>query len=367
MPDFNFKLTNDMKYIKLFLILLTVSLVFSCQQTQVYEGTATIGFDYDTVSFSFPNSESSVNTVPITFTGSSNLWPIHATIEVVADYDGDGFEAVEDVDYRITSKDVFFGEPSDYADSVAANPGYATSITKNVEFTYPNSSKEEHDEIRVKLRIASYSHSDEIQTSQQEVVVKTSIPDMDRLTGIYDAVGELYTMQLTEVGKDDYGKTVYDTTFVASGESASFPVRVATSTTGEALVVRGLFCEDYDPVNDVNHGDMLSGNFVTQFTVNMESEESKTLSVTLGTANSSLNMANFYIYSPHVVTGQDNGVTFLPGPLTVNYDSTYSTLSFDLGTDNYFTIWLYSNTTTKVRPYSNGSFIKNLRFEKRAE
>lgn len=356
-----------MKYIKLFLILLTVSLVFSCQQTQVYEGTATLGFDYDTVSFSFPNSENGVNSVPITFTGSSNLWPIHATIEVVADYDGDGFAAVEDEDYRITSKDVFFGEPDDYADSVAVDPDYMTSITKTVEFTYPDSSRLKHEEIRVKLRIATWSHSDEIQPSQQEVVVKTSIPDIDRLIGIYDAVGELYTMQLTEVGEDEQDEPIYDTTFVASGESASFPVRVDVSTSGDALVVRGLFCEDYDPVNDVNHGDMLAGNFVTQFTISMESVETKTFLMNLGTANSSLNMANYYIYSPEVVMAQEGGVLFQSEPLTVNYDSTYSSLSFDLGTDSYFTIWLYSNATTKVRPYSNGSFLKDMRFEKRAE
>lgn len=353
-----------MKYIKLFLVFIAASFVFSCQPEQAYQGTATIGFDNDTIWYNFPNGEDDVNPVPITFKGSSNLWPVKATIEVVADYDGDGFPGVEDQDYRITSLEVFFGEPSDYKDSIEANPDYSASITKNIEFTYPDSVSARLDEMRVKLRIASWSHSDEIQLSNGEVVVKTTIPDIQRLVGIYDATGDLYTMELTEVGEVD-DKPVYDTTFVASGEKANFPVRVVAQE--NALAVRGLFCGDYDPVTDINSGDELQGNFVTEFTVNISDEEARELSMTLGSANSELNMVNYYLYCAEYVTGEQ-GNMFLTGDVKGFYDSTYSFFTFgEEVEDCYFTIWRYSNNTTRRDPMNMRYFVKNLRFEKKAD
>ncbi len=358
-----------MKYIKLFLLLAAVGLVFSCQETtKTFEGTASIGFDSDTSWFSFPSTSHDVNSIPITFTGSSNLWPIEVKVEVVTDYDGDGYPAVENEDFLITTTDLIFGEPSDYADSVAVNPNYSTTVTKYIEFTYPDSVLVSREEIRVKLRIVSYSHSDEIQLSKETTVVSTAISDIERLVGVYEMTGELYTMQVDETevpgeNPDDDPVIIRDTSYVQTG-TASYPVTISISEAGSSLIVRGLFNEAYDPVMDTTSQARPDQGFVTQFRIDfVQSDDAyRELYLDLGWTNGLDDMARNYTCCLEVVSPDNK---FVDGPVSAFYDSSYSRIVFGPEvTDNFLTLYYYADSETIARPYKETCFLKNAKLQR---
>ena len=130
-----------MKYLKIVLTVMAVSLaISSCTKTPAFEGQATVGFESEFIS---NNYGSDIIYIPVVFQGTSNVFPIALDIEIVAEpeYDGDGYPAVEDVDYYLTSTDLSFARPEDYEELVDENG--SVTITKNLEVRYPDATKDE--------------------------------------------------------------------------------------------------------------------------------------------------------------------------------------------------------------------------------
>lgn len=319
-----------MKYLRIALVFLASALLFSCNKDVEFNGKAKIGFQSDTIKLGFANT---YNQIPIVFEGTSNVWPLSVTVEVDAQYDGDGYTAVEDVDYFITSKELFFGRPSDdnYKD------GDQVTITKGLEITYPIKDK---DEYRIKLKITSAS-SDKIEISRAEAVVIAARPDIDRLVGEYTLSGDAYKVEISGS----------DTTYVSQNKQESYTVRV--SKDNDRLKVEGLFNSEDDYQNGKN---------VTAFYLYM-SEEGRNISVPLGFANSNF-MTELSTYTGlHVITTDNK---FLEGPLTAKYDSSFSFISFDSEvTSNLLTFTYYNSLGERKSFFNKNRFLMNVKMVKK--
>lgn len=321
-------------FVNIFLTIVSVICLFSsCEKTPTFDGNVTIGFENDTVRFAYANT---FENIPIVFEGTSNVWPISVKVEVVSEYDGDGYPATEDVDYFLTSKEVFFGKPDNYTDSTGAEV-----ITRNIEVNYPDKTKEE---LRFKLRIVSCSE-DKVEITQDEVVVITSVSDVERLVGTYTVTGDLYSI-------DQSGETPV---FNSLG-AASFPVSVTAS--GSTLTVEGLFSENYNPATGTS-----TDEDITSFNITVG--ENRTLSMQLGMDNAIDFPSWFYYCGIDVVTEAGE---ILEGPVTGSYDAAFTTISFDSEvTDNMVTFSFYA----KNSPYDHmgwfeygAFFLKNMKMVK---
>lgn len=315
-----------MKYLRIALVFLASALLFSCNKDVEFNGKAKIGFQSDTIKLGFANT---YNQIPIVFEGTSNVWPLSVTVEVDAQYDGDGYAAVEDVDYYITSKEVFFGRPTDdeYED------GDQVTLTKGLEITYPLKDK---DEYRIKLKITSAS-SDKIEISRAEAVVVAAKPDIDRLVGEYTLTGDAYKVEISGS----------DTTYVSQNKQETYNVRV--SKADSRLKVEGMFTSE---------SDMQAGKYVTAFYIEF-AEEGKNLIIPLGFENNNY-MDDYGIYTGLTVVTLDN--KFLDGPVSATYDSTYSTIFFDNDiTDNLFTYRIYNSQGDIQAFYNKNRFLKNVK------
>ena len=320
-----------MRYFKIVLVILSVMFLFSaCEHTQTFDGTVSIGFESDTVRFNYANT---FENIPIQFEGNSNVWPISVSVEVVSDYDGDGYPAVEDVDFYLTSKEVFFGKPDDYTDTTAS------VYSKNVEVSYPDQTKEE---LRFKLRIVSCSEAD-VEISREEVVVITSIPDINRLVGTYTISGELYSI-------DESGETPV---FESLGE-ASYPVSVTAN--GSVLTVKGLFNNNFNPATGTSDDEEITS---FNFTV----EGNRAMSMQLGIANSTYFASWFYNCGIDVITESGE---LLEGPVALSYDSTFSEIFFDQNVRDNMIVFSYYNSEQLHMGWFNygDSFLKNIRMVK---
>lgn len=319
-----------MKYLRIALVFLASALLFSCNKDVEFNGKAKIGFQSDTIKLGFANT---YNQIPIVFEGTSNVWPLSVTVEVDAQYDGDGYAAVEDVDYYITSKEVFFGRPTDdeYED------GDQVTLTKGLEITYPLKDK---DEYRIKLKITSAS-SDKIEISRAEAVVVAAKPDIDRLVGEYTLTGDAYKVEISGS----------DTTYVSQNKQESYTVRVSKDT--DKLKVEGLFNSEEDYQNGKN---------VTAFYLYM-SEEGRNISVPLGFANSNF-MTELSTYTGlHVITTDNK---FLEGPVTAKYDSSFSFISFDSEvTSNLLTFTFYNSLGERKSFFNKNRFLMNVKMVKK--
>lgn len=319
-----------MKYLRIALVFLASALLFSCDKDVEFNGKAKIGFQSDTIKLGFANKYSQI---PVVFEGTSNVWPLSVTVEVDTQYDGEGYPAVEDVDYYITSKEVFFGRPTDdeYED------GDEVTLTKGLEINYPLQDK---DEYRIKLRITSAS-SDKIEISRAEAVVIASKPYIDRLVGTYTLTGDAYQMQVSGT----------DTTYVSQGKQESYTVNVTKSD--NRLKVEGMFNTE---------ADLQAGKNVTAFFMEVASD-SKTISMPLGFANSNY-MEGFGTYTGLHVVSEANEL--LAGPVSATFDSTYSTIFFsDEVKSNLLTFAFYNADGDFRTFYNQKRFLKNVTMVKK--
>lgn len=319
-----------MKYLRIALVFLASALLFSCEKDVEFNGKAKIGFQSDTIRLDFANKYSQI---PIVFEGTSNVWPLTVTVEVDAQYDGEGYPAIEDVDYYITSKEVFFGRPTDED----YNDGDQVTITKGVEVTYPIKDK---DEYRIKLKITSAS-SDKIEISRAEAVVVAAKPDIDRLLGEYTLTGDSYKVEISGS----------DTTFVSQNKKDSYTVKVSKSD--GRLKVEGMFTSE---------SDMQAGKNVTAFYLNM-AEEGRNLTIPLGFENSNY-MDGYKFYTGLSVISTDNKQ--LTGPVSASYDSTFSTIYFDNDvTSNLLTFNIYNSQGEMQGFYNRNRFLMNVTMVKK--
>lgn len=315
-----------MKYLRIALVFLASALLFSCEKDVEFNGKAKIGFQSDTIRLGFANKYSQI---PIVFEGTSNVWPLTVTVEVDAQYDGEGYPAAEDVDYYITSKEVFFGRPTDenYKD------GDQVTLTKGVEITYP---LKDRDEYRIKLKITSAT-SDKIEISRAEAVVIAAKPDIDRLVGEYTLTGDAYKVEISGS----------DTTYVSQNKQETYNVRV--SKADSRLKVEGMFTSE---------ADMQAGKYVTAFYIEF-AEEGKNLIIPLGFENNNY-MEDYKFYTGLTVVSLEN--EFLDGPVSATYDTTYSTIFFDSDiTDNLFTYRIYNSQGDLQAFYNKNRFLKNVK------
>lgn len=315
-----------MKYLRIALVFLASALLFSCNKDVEFNGKAKIGFQSDTIKLGFANTYSQI---PIVFEGTSNVWPLTVTVEVDSQYDGEGYPAAEDVDYYITSKEVFFGRPTDenYKD------GDQVTLTKGVEITYP---LKDRDEYRIKLKITSAT-SDKIEISRAEAVVIAAKPDIDRLVGEYTLTGDAYKVEISGS----------DTTYVSQNKQETYNVRV--SKADSRLKVEGMFTSE---------SDMQAGKYVTAFYIEF-AEEGKNLIIPLGFENNNY-MEDYKFYTGLTVVSLEN--EFLDGPVSATYDTTYSTIFFDSDiTDNLFTYRIYNSQGDLQAFYNKNRFLKNVK------
>ena len=327
-----------MKYLKIVLIVLAVSLALSsCDKTPAFEGQATVGFKSDTLNFSYG---SDIYDIPVVFEGTSNVFPIVLDIEIAPDYDGDRDEylAVEDKDYYLTSTDLSFGRPDDYDELIEENT-YVT-ITKNLEVRYPETNK---DELRFKLRINSVS-VEGVQITTDECVVIISKPVADRLAGTYTITGELFeriSHEETVPGSDGKDSTIVVFDEYRSLGNASYTVELLTETNG--VSVNNLFSTE----SQIEKGEF------TSFTLYL-SDEPRTLSMPLGPENSA------YLWQMNVgIQVVDDSDNFVEGPVNAYYDSNYSSIVFDdIVTDNYLTFAMYSGAGNFISYYREDTFLK---------
>lgn len=141
--------------------------IAACQKTAVTpSGDAVVGFES-------PEFNSGMGSeyihIPIVTTGETTVYPIKVYIEA-GEYTG-AWAANEDVDYIITSKEIFVASPD-------SNPSV------EVKLINPNHS----DELNFKLVIASQENAQSI--GQKEVLVKCVMSELDRICGKWDVVGE---------------------------------------------------------------------------------------------------------------------------------------------------------------------------------
>lgn len=326
-----------MKYIKLALILIVASvLAISCEpSTPDYTGTASLGFGGDTTRITF--SDQYATQIPVVFEGTSNVWPIKVNVEVVSDYNGDGYPAELDKDYMITSLEVFIGEPETYEDSLRLVG--KTTITKYVEVAFPDSIKTMKDELRFKLRIASWSYEDAIDMTSQETIVIASKPAIDRLSGNYTFTGDLYKMQVNGS----------DTTFVSANAKAEYPV-VITAESSSELLVTGL----YNSAQDIANG----AENLTSFRMQLTDEE-RVIVLPLGFDVRNEGVFGMFV-GPNFITENNE---LLEGSARAYYDDAYTFIAFGSEyTENLFNFVFYNSKGEWQGYYNSGTFVKNARF-----
>ena len=323
-----------MKYLKIVLTVMAVSLaISSCTKTPAFEGQATVGFESEFIS---NNYGSDIIYIPVVFQGTSNVFPIDLDIEIVAEpeYDGDGYPAVEDVDYYLTSTDLSFARPEDYDELVDENG--SVTITKNLEVRYPDATK---DELRFKLRINSTS-VEGVQITTSECVVAIAKPDVERLVGNYVVSGQRYDVEISGS----------DTTYVAA-EEVSYDVVMEVE--GSRLVMRNLFSTESQIAN---------GEGTAIYFTPSETEE-RTFDVPLN-----FNNGKFYstlgMYMCPSLISEDNEI--LDTVLKVTYDSTFSGLTFDdTAKNNLLTFVIYNSAGVRNAFFRKDSFLKNITITKK--
>jgi len=158
-----------MKALKYFAIIsASLSLAFavsSCEKAVSASGNASVGFEAEEVSMGLGAEYISI---PIVTTGETTVYPIKVTVSV-EDYAGD-YAATEDVDYMITSKELFIA---------------SSESIPSIEVKVIN--PEDKDELRFKLKIASYENAQSV--SVGETLVKLAKSDYDRVCGTYTVNG----------------------------------------------------------------------------------------------------------------------------------------------------------------------------------
>lgn len=329
-----------MKYIKLAVFLLAACLVASCDKTPTFEGGASIGFESDTIRFTYGNF---TNNIPLVFNGESNIFPISVKLELASDYDGDGYNAIPDVDYIITSTDMFFGRPEDY-DKTLEEEGNVT-ISKNIEVSYPSDTIPE---IRFKLRISEIS-VDEVDGLGDEIVVIVAQSDLQRLSGNYVISGDLYNMSVNGG----------DTTFVSAGRQASYDIVIEPNADNTALKVRGLFNTEQDWLSDTT----LTNTRITSFSIKAEQvevgeyeKERWNLSLPLGYENNNYSYVSRK-YTGFTIVTEDNQL--IEGPISVTYDSNYVPYFDHAFHDNLITFRYFNSAAEFEGYYGFNTFLKN--------
>lgn len=319
-----------MKYLNIILVVIASMLLFSsCEKNVSFNGDVEVGFDCDgdTLRVDFSNN---YVYIPITLKGSSNVWPLSVDVEVLPELDTK-YPAVEDQDFIITSKQVFFGEPE--KPSTGEDTPSSLSITKSLELYYPVRDK---DEYRFTIKISSAS-SDKIKITKDQIVVVAAKDDIDRLVGKYTATGNLYSRVIS--GKD--------TSYVAKGEGR-YNVNV-TNVDGR-LKVEGLFNKDGETAGKL-----------TAFYIDL-TNENRGLSLPVG-FNNKYYIKDFMFFVGINVITSDNKV--LEGPLTGFYDSTYGQIFFSKEvTDNMVAFFNYNSKGDFMDIYNTNSFLKNLTLKK---
>lgn len=156
-----------MKLTKIIAIALaSVVLLASCEKTQgPATGNAAVGFASEALEYGLG---SEYIQIPIVTTGETSVYPIKVTVSVAA-YNGD-FAAVEDVDYMITSKEI-------YVASAESKP------TVEVKILNPKDA----DELRFVLEITEQNNAQSISVKNATVICKKS--DLDRICGNWSVVG----------------------------------------------------------------------------------------------------------------------------------------------------------------------------------
>lgn len=156
-----------MKLTKILAIALASVVAFaSCGPQQVEAtGDAAVGFASETLEYGLG---SEYIKIPIVTTGETSVYPIKVTVDVAA-YSGD-FAAVEDVDYMITSKEIFVA-------SAESQPSVEVKIVNPTDA----------DELRFALQITEQDNAQSISVKNATVVCKKS--DLDRICGKWTAVG----------------------------------------------------------------------------------------------------------------------------------------------------------------------------------
>lgn len=156
-----------MKLTKIIAIALaSVVLLASCEKTQgPATGNAAVGFASEALEYGLG---SEYIQIPIVTTGETSVYPIKVTVSVAA-YNGD-FAAVEDVDYMITSKEI-------YVASAESKP------TVEVKILNPKDA----DELRFVLEITEQNNAQSISVKNATVICKKS--DLDRICGNWTAKG----------------------------------------------------------------------------------------------------------------------------------------------------------------------------------
>lgn len=305
----------------------------SCEKTEVFNGTAKVGFKSEETRVTFANF---CEQIPVLFEGTSNVWPITLNVEVVP-YDGK-YAAVEDKDFLITSHTLHFGMPAGYNDSVAVNPGYKTLIEDYIEVNYPN--RKEAVELRFKLKITSVTEGVTIDPEKSETLVIAAISDASRLSGDYIMGGQSYTKEessLTAAGAANYQVTVK-----------------GTSTT---LTVSKMFGEakarfKFEMAEDGMYVNMplgLDNSFsVTETEQDTEGNDVKVkYNVALSLVDANLQIKDL-------------------ASVKATYDEEYNAFVFESDvTDNYLTLVKYDENGEFVSFYKDTYFVKGLTFNKK--
>lgn len=157
-----------MKFTKIIAIALASVVAFSsCQEKPGNaSGDAAVGFASETLEYGLG---SEYIKIPIVTTGETSVYPIKVTVGVAA-YNGD-FAAVEDVDYMITSKEIFVA-------SAESKP------TVEIKIVNPKDA----DELRFVLEIKEQTNAQSISVKNATVICKKS--DLDRICGNWSVVGQ---------------------------------------------------------------------------------------------------------------------------------------------------------------------------------
>lgn len=324
-----------MKYIKIAFALVVAAALFSCEKTEVFNGTAKVGFKSEETRVTFANF---CEQIPVLFEGTSNVWPITLNVEVVP-YDGK-YAAVEDKDFLITSYTLNFGMPADYNDSLAVNPDYKTVIEDYIEVNYPNRSDEV--ELRFKLKISSVTEGVTIDPEKSETLVIAAISDASRLSADdYVMGGESYTKEdnsLTAAGAANYEKVT------VKGTSTTLTV---TKMFGEAKAkFKFEMAEDGMYVN-IPLG-MENSYSVTETEKDEEDNDVKVkYNIGLGIVDASLQLKDL-------------------ASVKASYDENYNAFVFDSEvTGNYLTLVKYDENGEFVSFYKDTYFVKGLTLKRK--
>lgn len=144
-------------------------LLASCDKEETATGNATVGFASEKQEFGLG---SDYIHIPIQTTGESSVYPIKIEL-AVAPYSGE-FAATEDVDYIITSKEIFVA---------------SAESTPSIEVRLLN--PEDADELRFALEITSADNAQSISVKNTTIACAKS--DLDRVCGKWKAEGFSYS------------------------------------------------------------------------------------------------------------------------------------------------------------------------------